>query len=518
MAKFTKSGGDFELTDSGVTKWSSAWLTSATLPDNAVSVTGQTVDFGDLNKDNALFWSRLTQFDGAGYSGGIEHTFGYITAVDEETSYADITLGTVPAGIDFLRIQARINRTTDPTAPTPANMMTGALTPIPPENEWFMARGGFIPLEAAFPVARAISVVNDSGTLKLRRRQSIGKNNIPDDCVQGWSLGNAPKNYTFLSAASSSIQAGIVESLGEFTYDAAKGQPIYYLGEVSSAGSADHTNRENTTDTSYYRGGANQMDLTDTTNFQSVYSIDLKIEPGHFATDPVLKAPTGKSVLRAIYLYDTNSAGETTTTYSGVSIGNADSTRQVLVMIVGGSTGVLAVPPSSVTIGGITATQLALADPGADNFLSASIYMAAVPTGTTGAIVVNWTNPVEASSVLVYSLYHLSSTTPVDHETATADGTETSNISVTLHNTAGGFAFVCSAHLDTVTNGVPNQTLGGVNNPGFHPIVMSNGTTVFSSSALCIEDAVQGSTGTDLVPAITGETGRVIALAAVSLF
>jgi hypothetical protein len=504
-------GIDWTLVENSILKWSTAWLTCATIPDDAVTVSSQSIDFGDISKGNALFWERIP----SGTSGAQELSCGYITAVPGDTSYADITLGSIPADADFLRIKvSSLTRTTSPTAPTPGNMMTGAIDPIPPMGKAFVAHDAFIPLEQANPIARAIEFINDGGTLKLRRIQSIGKDNLIDDCVLNWAPGNSTAIFDW-------VNGGIALNPGAFTYGAAKGQPIYYVGDKNSGSETGSTMTR-----TYDRGGANQMSLTDPTDFQSVYSLSAVIEPGYFKTDPVLGAPTSKSVLRAGYQYRAQpvSGGYSTLSYTGTAIGTPAASRHVLVMVFSGNAGtnsasfpaslanltMTAKDASGTTVGTITASKLAGAD--ALAWPSVSIWIAAVPDGVTVDLSGTYTesNATVADAVLIYSLYNFSSYSAVATCSGHQNGTEGSNLTASLSTASGGFAFVAANHLDGDESS-GGAILGGVSAPGIH------GIGGYFSTPYNFEGAVQPTTGTSLSLAMQFETNRHTALCGVSL-
>tara|TARA_R110000744_G_scaffold142803_1_gene254536 strand:+ start:649 stop:1323 length:675 start_codon:yes stop_codon:yes gene_type:complete len=82
-----------------------------------------------------------------------------------------------------------------------------------------------------------------------------------------------------------------------------------------------------------------------------------------------------------------NSTGSTTNTFTSVDLGAADANRNIIVMstLITGSTNTSAV---TMTIGGVTATQLGFERTKRDNVNKYVVWhTAAVPTGATGTIV-----------------------------------------------------------------------------------------------------------------------------------
>lgn len=117
-------------------------------------------------------------------------------------------------------------------------------------------------------------------------------------------------------------------------------------------------------------------------------------------------------------------------TFSGVSIGTAAADRLIFVVTQtdGGSTDVI----SSCTIGGVTAAQVT----GAAATTSArrtQIWWAAVPTGTTGAIVLQLSANTATNTIgaAVFSVTGADTTTPVPVSNGSASDTKTSGATYT---------------------------------------------------------------------------------------
>lgn len=116
-------------------------------------------------------------------------------------------------------------------------------------------------------------------------------------------------------------------------------------------------------------------------------------------------------------------------TYNGVAFGTASARRTIIVAFQDsqGTAGA----PDSMTIGGITASLELTGGSGARPM---QFWVARVPTGTTGTIVVSRSaGTMVGSSINVYAAYDLTSDTPF--ATAAADGTTTLDLSL---NAPGG--------------------------------------------------------------------------------
>lgn len=130
-----------------------------------------------------------------------------------------------------------------------------------------------------------------------------------------------------------------------------------------------------------------------------------------------------------------DSTNLTTYTFASQAIGTAASDRYVIVGVAGSNT---ASEPSSVTIGGVSATK-AVGTAGGNH--SAGLWVANVPSGSTASIVVVWPGAIDRCAIGVWSATGLSSVTPTN--TATSNASPGVGAVTTL---SGGFA-VAFSHL-----------------------------------------------------------------------
>lgn len=132
----------------------------------------------------------------------------------------------------------------------------------------------------------------------------------------------------------------------------------------------------------------------------------------------------------------------TTYTYAAVALGAAHFNRRIVLAIYFNDPGDS--PPASVTIGGVAATLVKN-----QNSLVA-IYIALVPTGTTGDIVVQYATAATSSAIGVWRLDGADTSTP--HHTAGATGAA-GTASTSLNLPSGGSA-VAAATIRTATTTV----------------------------------------------------------------
>jgi hypothetical protein len=108
------------------------------------------------------------------------------------------------------------------------------------------------------------------------------------------------------------------------------------------------------------------------------------------------------------YITSASSTSDLTTyTFSSVSFGNANDTRRIFVCLTtqGGGSGTV----TSLTVGGVSAEKL-YGEPSAA--IRMEVWVAAVPTGTTGNIVVNWSTTKSYTDIHVYRAINLLTNTP----------------------------------------------------------------------------------------------------------
>lgn len=146
-------------------------------------------------------------------------------------------------------------------------------------------------------------------------------------------------------------------------------------------------------------------------------------------------AALGPSLTFTASVTQTAGAGGVATgrTYTGVAIGTAAANRTVIVA--DGFRDAGNCPLSSMTIGGISATRVAQNVNSVTNTTITSIWVAAVPTGTTATIVTVYCASTDSAEGLgVYAAYGLNSSTP----TATSGSSSSTAPSLNLNVSAGG--------------------------------------------------------------------------------
>lgn len=116
---------------------------------------------------------------------------------------------------------------------------------------------------------------------------------------------------------------------------------------------------------------------------------------------------------------DGSASDLTTYTFTSKSIGTENPTRKVIVSVSSIADALGSTSISSLTVGGISATVAVSQVSGDGGFCGLAI--ADVPTGTTASVVVTMANLQSRMGIGVWAAYDLTSSTPTDTATSTAD-------------------------------------------------------------------------------------------------
>jgi len=133
-------------------------------------------------------------------------------------------------------------------------------------------------------------------------------------------------------------------------------------------------------------------------------------------------------IFRGNQEFDANASSYTV---SAADLGDASADRYVMIACGGrGSTSAAVI--SSVTVGGVSATEVGSVTSGSGSFRStAKSYVINVPTGTTADIVVNFSGSVLRAGVSWWTDDNLGSTTPHDTGVSTSSSTLTTSVDKT---------------------------------------------------------------------------------------
>lgn len=183
-------------------------------------------------------------------------------------------------------------------------------------------------------------------------------------------------------------------------------------------------------------------------------------------------------------------------TFSGKSFGTASSDRYIIVGIQGGINTTGGQTISSVTIGGVTATLVVQLQTSITNVsVRSALFIAAVPTGTTGDVVVTWAGTMLHCGIGIFAVTGLQSSTP----TATAtSGAQPGNVSINcardgfiVANT-GAYDATPGAGLSTWTNlteryDAQMESLGAVTGASDNFSTTQTGLSITCTNAISVD-------------------------------
>lgn len=382
---------------------SDAWPVQFFPSADAIEVT-KTVSYPDFLKGNAYAYAQ-------GLIGSDVYTScrSYITMGYQEwgpgatNNLSAEVIGTVPAGTDLLMVMARITRTKAPSA------INGNVPVVLPHSStgWVMLHGGSLILEAHAPYARSLQIRLDGTNVVLERRQSVSNKGY-----SYWTPGNNP-------------------NVSGWTYGGTAGPLGHIVSQVQTKGPSFDPSAN-----VLRRNGSSPCSLTDNTDYSSTYSIEFRIVPGRSDIDHTSGEFEGQPQLMYMGFDARTNTGSFT--LSSKPIGAPDASRRVYVMVYLYHSLNSARDISSVTVGGVTASQVQkrmwhFDQTGtAYTSLGIGLYMATVPSGETGNIVVNLSGGTTSVVIVHYWVaYNQESNTPVasfnsfdssNHNLATADG------------------------------------------------------------------------------------------------
>lgn len=139
------------------------------------------------------------------------------------------------------------------------------------------------------------------------------------------------------------------------------------------------------------------------------------------------------------FLQEAHSTSDLTTyTFSAQALGAASADRYIIVTAAGRKAGA-STTISSITVGGVTATIVVQRTNTITNTAVSGIAIAAVPTGTTGDVVVTFGAGMARCGIALWAVTGLASDTPTDTDSSVATAP-----TVNLDVVAGGFAIGCA--------------------------------------------------------------------------
>jgi hypothetical protein len=240
----------------------------------------KTVTFPDFTKDWAYNWRWTSQYVGG--SSGQDYNLGevgdgFITAPPQEWSNTTV-LAAAPAGCNAVACKIRLNRTTAPNK----TWISNTVAVKPPQNVWIPLELGSILVEEQLAMARAMSLyIDGSNNLVLFQQQSVGA--APAFTANSYFGYTTTLGYGATNTGPGG--GGVSTNGGEWAYGSQVGlqafqdpttmhtASTYSQHElVPSSPSLSQVCRRVTANA--FAGG-NAGSVTDPTNYQSIYSVDI---------------------------------------------------------------------------------------------------------------------------------------------------------------------------------------------------------------------------------------------------
>lgn len=373
-------------------------------------ITGRVIEFPDFEHDNAYSYARGLQGDDlyegcASYVSLLPGNWGPVLAGKPTPDHvlADEVLGTVPGDADQLLVYINATRTNAP------DQINGEAIPLLfKEGAEVYAPGGSLAVEYKAPMARTLWIglaeaLNEDGTrnVLLRRRQSVSR-----------------RRYYFWRSGNDHVNSG-------WTYGAAGGEYGHIVKHIQSKGPVFSPSGS-----AYNRFGSSKCSLTDTSDYATTLTADIRIIPGRSG-----KAAAGSDEAVFGYLFEVEDRGaKASYLFEGLPASAPSGSRYIEIGLASYSQGNNGRDLTSVTIGGVVATQLAKRTISA-NSLVAAIYGAIVPDGTEIDVEADFSNTMMACRMIGMVAYNLDSTTPVATRSSSATTSGQS-----LATAAGGLA------------------------------------------------------------------------------
>ena len=227
------------------------------LPDTYDFEDTISVVFPDFTKDYAYNWQWLNDYNSFASQVAMDNSCSSAISVPAQEWSSETDVADIPSGVDFVFGLVRINRTVAPSHSWGGN----TIDMVQPSNVWIPFSGSLL-MEAEVGMARAFSLYQSGGKLKLHRQQSVS---VPPG---GWgSYGNAGFSAIFPSDGNG----------GEWVYGSAPGIPVVAIETRDSAGTiyGSGVGQQPDYKTTHRIGGSDACSTSLSTNFSSTYSVEV---------------------------------------------------------------------------------------------------------------------------------------------------------------------------------------------------------------------------------------------------
>lgn len=245
--EFTPGGNVVVMRDGEIRLDTSGELMNL-LPTAAFNVTGYTFSWPTLTQLTYYLWNNhgFGQYSCDTYAAMMAQEYGPGRA----NNLPEATIGTVPAGIDYLDVFVNIARTL-----TPPGFIDLSIRTDMPQNQWVKLEGGSCLIEYMNGFRRSFEIVLDGTDVKVRRYQSVTAN------------GPLSGIFPFSSSVASSLppRSGLIGGSGPAI-----------IGALKSSGGPSAQNHRPFGDGVTTQGSCSQNVL----NYASTWVGDIRVVPG----------------------------------------------------------------------------------------------------------------------------------------------------------------------------------------------------------------------------------------------
>jgi hypothetical protein len=346
------------------------------------------VNFPSFTRDSALYLYSRGSREGNGGAPFAEScaTYAHIPAQEwgpgRANNLSRSLLGSLPSGADYVDVQVRLTQTN-----APENFLGFPLVKSVAEGQWISLADNCCILEQKGAVKRMIAFEVIDGQVYLSR---------------------------FQSAAAQAV--AFIEAKTDLSVSYTPADPPF----------------PETVFWQHGQGDSLPCSTSLTHDMSSDWTVEYKIIPGNIGV-----SPAGNRLIVMPVDVRPSDVNSSTHTITGVNFGPEAADRKIVFAVAARrNTTSGARDISSVTIGGVSATLVQKTDLfngtiGAN--VCVGMYIASVPTGTSGTITVVYTAAMPISRVYVFAIYNSLSATPIDTDSTLGTG------AITLSAAPGGY-------------------------------------------------------------------------------
>lgn len=162
-------GGEVVIIKDGSVRLDTGLELMHLISDESFTVSGHSISWPTLSQITYYLWRNfgLGTYACDSYAAMLAQEYG----PGRTNNLAEATIGTVPAGTDYLDVMVNLQRTV-----TPAGFMDLPMRTDMPQNQWVKLEGGSCLIEFMNGFRRWFEIVLDGTDVKLRRFQSVTAN------------------------------------------------------------------------------------------------------------------------------------------------------------------------------------------------------------------------------------------------------------------------------------------------------------------------------------------------------